>query len=305
MFARLDTHLRDPSVTDVLISSNAGLWVDRGTGLERDLLWSASEEQVRRLATDLIARGGRHIDMAHPCVDVRLDGGIRVHAVLSPVAAAGTTIALRIPRSNGLTWELLLAQNYLTPAQHLFLLDSMTCKKTVLITGASGAGKTALLGMLLSEIDHSERIVVLEDVAELQIVHPHVISLEAQQANSEGAGGIGLAALVPHALRMRADRVVLGECRGAEFAAVISALNTGHSGGLTLHANSLQEVPARLLALGYQAGMSPELTHALVINAIDFVVHVERGEHGRRISQIGTFVSGAASLQIQPLEHED
>lgn len=303
MFARLDAFLRDPLVTDVLISSNAGLWVDRGVGLEQDIQWNAGEEQVRRLATELIARGGRHIDMAHPCVDVRLDGGIRVHAVLSPVATGGTTIAVRIPRSQRLPWEQLISENYLTPLQHRCLLDAVDRKMTVLITGASGAGKTALLGKFMSEVKHSERIVVLEDVAELQIAHPHVISLEAQQANGEGAGGISLEDLVPQALRMRADRLVLGECRGAEFAAVISALNTGHSGGLTLHANSLQEVPARLLALGFHAGMSTELTRALVVNAIDLVVHVERGEHGRRIAQMGTFVPGAATLQIQPLEH--
>ncbi|MEG0161558.1 MAG: ATPase, T2SS/T4P/T4SS family, partial [Aurantimicrobium sp.] len=257
MLTHLDTHLRNPRITDVLISSNAGLWVDQGEGLQLDASWSYTEPEVRALAVELIGRGGRHIDQAHPCVDVRLPGNIRVHAVLSPVASSGTTIALRIPRTTALTWEDRVASDFMTEREKHFLLECVERKRTVLITGGAGSGKTSLLGHLLSSVPHHERIVVLEDVTELQIDHPHVIALEAQQANIEGAGGVSVEQLVPQALRMRADRLVLGECRGAEVGAVLSALNTGHSGGgLTLHANSLADVPARLTALGYLAGMS-------------------------------------------------
>lgn len=300
MLAHLDTHLRNPRITDVLISSNAGLWVDQGEGLQLDASWSYTEPEVRALAVELIGRGGRHIDQAHPCVDVRLPGNIRVHAVLSPVASFGTTIALRIPRTTAFTWEDRVASGFMTEREKHFLLECVERKRTILITGGAGSGKTSLLGHLLSSVPHHERIVVLEDVTELQIDHPHVIALEAQQANIEGAGGVSVEQLVPQALRMRADRLVLGECRGAEVGAVLSALNTGHSGGgLTLHANSLADVPARMTALGYLAGMSTELVSALARGGLDVIVHVERGEHGRRIAALGEFIPGEGPLTVR------
>ena len=302
MRAHLEELLRDPTVSDILISSNAGLWIDKGAGLLHDRAWSATELEVRHLAVDLIGRGGRHIDQAHPCVDVRLQGNIRVHAVLAPVASMGTTIAIRIPRTAGLSWEDRVSQGFCTPAQKDFLCKAVRNKRTILITGAAGTGKTSLLGHLLSDVPTTERIVVLEDVGELQIDHPHVVSLEAQQANVEGAGGISLETLVPHALRMRADRLVLGECRGTELGAVLTALNTGHTGGgLTLHANSLHEVPARLRALGFLAGMSTDLVASLVRGGLDLVVHLERGEHGRHIAALGEFTQGEGPLALREL----
>jgi pilus assembly protein CpaF len=302
MLAHLDELLRNPRITDVLISTNAGLWFDQGAGLEHFSSWSYTEAQIRSLAVELIGRGGRHIDQAHPCVDVRLPGNVRVHAVLAPVASSGTTIALRIPRTSQLTWEERVTSGFMTGAHQRFLLECIERKRTVLITGAAGSGKTALLGHLLSHVTTSERIVVLEDVAELEIAHPHVVSLTAQQANIEGAGGITLEQLIPHALRMRADRLVLGECRGSEVGAVLAALNTGHSGGgLTLHANSLSDVPARLLSLGFHAGMSSDLLNTLVRGGIDVVVHLERGEHGRRIQAVGDIVHAEGPLRIREL----
>jgi pilus assembly protein CpaF len=302
MFALLESLIRDARVTDILISSNAGIWIDQGHGLFALPDQAPAEKDVRALAVELIDRGGRHIDVAHPCVDVRLEGGIRAHAVLAPLAPQGTAISIRIPRHQDLSWEKLLHQRFLSEEQHSYLLAAVAARQTILISGAAGAGKTSLLGLLLSSVDTSQRIVVLEDVAELQIQHPHVITLEARQANIEGAGGIALEHLVPQALRMRADRLVLGECRGAELSAVLSALNTGHTGGgLTLHANSLEKVPARLQALGYLSGLSENLLTSLVAGAIDLVVHVERGEYGRRISQMGTIRSKSDSFEIELL----
>jgi pilus assembly protein CpaF len=300
MLTHLDTHLRNPRITDVLISSNAGLWVDQGEGLQLDASWSYTEPDVRALAVELIGRGGRHIDQAHPCVDVRLPGNIRVHAVLAPIASSGTTIALRIPRTSAITWEDRVESGFMSEQERDFLLKCVERKRTVLITGGAGSGKTSLLGHLLSSVPHHERIVVLEDVTELQIDHPHVIALEAQQANIEGAGGVSVEQLVPHALRMRADRLVLGECRGAEVGAVLSALNTGHGGGgLTLHANSLADVPARLTTLGYLAGISTELVSAMARGGLDVIIHVERGEHGRRIAALGEFIPGEGPLTLR------
>ena len=300
MFGHLDAHLSNSRITDILVSSNAGLWVDDGNGLRHDPSWSYTEPEIRALAVELIGRGGRHIDQAHPFVDVRLPGNVRVHAVLAPVSSSGTTIAIRIPRTAKLSWDDRVASGFMTPQQCEFLLECVKRKRTILITGAAGSGKTSLLAHLLSAVPHHERIVVLEDVSELNINHPHVISLEAQQANIEGAGGVTLEQLVPQALRMRPDRLVLGECRGPEFGAVLSALNTGHTGGgLTLHANSLAEIPARVGALGYQAGMSAELSSALVRGGIDVLVHVERGEHGRHIAALGEFIAGEGPLAIR------
>ena len=302
MRAHLEELLRDTTVTDILISSNAGLWIDRGAGLLHDRARSATELEVRHLAVDLIGRGGRHIDQAHPCVDVRLPGNIRVHAVLAPIASMGTTIAIRIPRSAGLSWEVRVSQGFCTSAQKDFLREAVRRKSTILISGAAGSGKTSLLGHLLSDVPATERIVVLEDVGELQIDHPHVVALEAQQANVEGAGRISLETLVPHALRMRADRLVLGECRGTELGAVLSALNTGHTGGgLTLHANSLHEVPSRLKALGFLAGMSADLVASLVRGGLDLVVQLERGEHGRHIAALGEFTQEEGPLALREL----
>jgi pilus assembly protein CpaF len=302
MLAYLEAHLHDPRVTDILISSNSGLWLDRGAGLEQDFTWIHHEQDIRSLAVELIGQGGRHIDQAHPAVDVRIAQGIRIHAVLAPVASSGTTISIRIPRHTELTWQERISSHFLSQAQHLTLRDAVQSRKTILITGAAGSGKTALLSHLLAWVPPTERIVVLEDVAELQIDHPHVIALEAQQANIEGAGAVTLEMLVPHALRMRADRLVLGECRGTEIAAVLSALNTGHTGGgITLHANSLLEVPARLTTLGFQAGMSEALVASLVRGGIDLFIHLERGEHGRRIASMGECVVGPGPLTLREL----
>jgi pilus assembly protein CpaF len=160
--------------------------------------------------------------------------------------------------------------------------------------------KTTFLAALLGAAPASERIVVLEDVAELRIAHPHVVALEARQANLEGAGGIGLDRLVREALRMRPDRLVVGECRGAELRELLAALNTGHDGGAgTLHANSLADVPARLEALGALAGMSPDAVARQAVSAFDVVLHVERGPEGRRLSAIGTLeLDGAGRLAV-------
>ena len=161
-------------------------------------------------------------------------------------------------------------------------------RANLLITGAGGSGKTTLLAALLASAPHRERIVVLEDVAELRIDHPHVVTLESRQANLEGAGGVGLDRLVREALRMRPDRLVVGECRGVELRELMSALNTGHDGGAgTLHANSLADVPARLEALGALAGLSGDAVARQAVSAFDALLHVTRSEAGRRLAALG------------------
>ena len=277
-------------VTDLFVNGADGLWIDRGAGAEREPAWSADEAEVRALAVQLVARGGRHIDEATPAVDVRLGRGIRVHAVLPPVSSAGTLISVRVPRAAGFPLAALARAGMFDDGQEALLREAVAARRNLLVTGAGGAGKTTLLAALLGEASQRERIVLIEDVAELTVAHPHVVSLEARQPNLEGAGRVGLDALLREALRMRPDRLVVGECRGAELRELLAALNTGHDGGAgTLHANSLADVPARLEALGATAGLSPEAVARQTVSAFDLVLHLERIDGRRRLAGIGRF----------------
>ncbi len=276
-------HLADPEVTDIFINGDQGLYVLRAGRSARDERWRASEREVRELAVELIAAGGRHIDDAHPCVDVRVAGGIRIHAVLAPVAARGTAISIRVPRWVRPDLDDLAAGAMFDDGVLDALRAAVARRANFLISGAAGAGKTTLLSALLAEADAGERIVTIEDVAEIRLDHPHHVALEARQANLEGAGSVDLAMLVREALRMKPDRLIIGECRGAEVRELLTALNTGHDGGAgTVHANGLTEVPARLEALGALAGLDDRALARQVVSAIEFVVHVECDRAGRR-----------------------
>jgi pilus assembly protein CpaF len=259
---------------------------------------------VRELATALIARGGRHIDDATPCVDVRLPGGIRVHAVLPPVATNGTALSIRIPRLRGADLDALCRGGSFGDDARRWLVAAVRARENLLVTGAAGTGKTTLLGALLAHAPAHERIVTIEDVAELRIAHPHHVSLEARQPNLEGAGAIDLARLVRESLRMRPDRIVVGECRGEEVRELLTALNTGHDGGAgTLHASGLAEVPARLEALGALAGMDDHAVARQVCSAIGYVLHLERRPDGsRRLASVGRFTDSGGRLGIRPSE---
>ncbi|MFF2272419.1 TadA family conjugal transfer-associated ATPase [Agromyces sp. NPDC058136] len=292
----------DGPVTDLFVNGAAGLWVDRGEGARREPGWECDEAVVRALAVKLIARGGRHVDEATPTVDVRLGLGIRVHVVLPPVSTAGTLISVRIPRAAGRSLAELAGTGMLDDAQRATLEQAVAERRNLLVTGAGGTGKTTMLAAMLSGAPAHERIVVIEDVAELRLSHPHVVSLEARQANLEGSGRIGLDALLREALRMRPDRLVVGECRGAELRELLAALNTGHDGGAgTLHANSLADVPARLEALGATAGLTPDAVARQTASAFDLVLHLERVGGRRRLASIGRFVLGDDRLGVEPL----
>lgn len=285
----LAEYLEDPAVTDIFVNGPAGLFVDRGRGASVEPGWRAEEEEVRDLAIALIGLGGRHIDDATPCVDVRLEGGVRVHAVLSPVSTGGTAISIRIPRVERPSLAELHAAGMFDENVHRWLEELVRRRENLLISGAAGAGKTTLLAALLGCAAPDERIVTIEDVAELRPDHPHHVRLEARQPNLEGAGAIGLDRLVREALRMRPDRLVVGECRGVEVRELLTALNTGHDGGAgTVHANGLHDVGARLEALGALAGLDDRGLARQVASAIGWVLHVERSADGtRRLAAAG------------------
>ncbi|MHA7987362.1 TadA family conjugal transfer-associated ATPase [Rathayibacter sp. CAU 1779] len=288
-FGPLAPYVAADGVTDVLLNGAGGLWVDDGHGCVRDPSWSCDERMLRSLAVRLVALGGRHVDEANPLVDVRLGNGIRVHVVLPPISESGTLISIRVPRQDRFSLDELEAAGMLGGYRPL-LSAAISARANLLITGAAGSGKTTLLSALLAEAAESERIVCIEDVAELRVRHPHVIGLESRQANLEGAGSIGLERLVREALRMRPDRLVVGECRGAEVRELMSALNTGHDGGAgTLHANSIDDVPARLEALGALAGLDPPALARQAVSAFDVVVHLQRVGGRRAVERCGIF----------------
>ncbi|MEO6942547.1 MAG: TadA family conjugal transfer-associated ATPase [Terrimesophilobacter sp.] len=287
-FGELAPLLADPDVTDVFVNGTDGLWLDRGDGLERLPGFLHDESEIRGLAVRLIALGGRHIDEATPCVDVRLHDGIRIHAVLPPISPQGTLLSIRLPRLGRFSVEDLDTAGFFDVVDVGSVLDLVSARANILIAGAAGSGKTTLLSALLAASPQTDRIIAIEDVAELRVVHPHFVSLEARQANLEGAGELGLSRLVREALRMRPDRLVLGECRGAEVRDLFSALNTGHDGGAgTLHANSLADVPARLEALGALAGLGVAAVARQAVSAFDAVLYVERSRGTRRLAQLG------------------
>jgi pilus assembly protein CpaF len=290
-FGPLAGYVADGEVTDLFVNGMAGLWVDRGSGAELDRSWKApGERALRELATRIIAAGGRHLDEAAPTVDVRIGAGIRVHAVLPPVSTTGTLLSIRAPRATLLSLDDLAAAGFFYDDAEEIVRRALADRANILITGAGGSGKTTLLGAMLGEAPKDERLVVIEDVAELRIRHPHVVQMEARQANVEGAGEVTLERLVREALRMRPDRLVLGECRGAELRELLAALNTGHDGGAgTLHANSLADVPARLEALGALAGMSQEAVARQTVSALDLVMHIERDRGLRQLVDMGEF----------------
>jgi len=292
--------LADASVTDVFLNPDGAVWVDRGGGARAEPGLRVPPGEARELAVRLVAAGGRHLDEATPCADVRVGDGMRVHGVLPPVSPGAAILSIRVPRAEPLLLDRLDDDGFFERVPRAEVAELVARRANLLVTGAGGSGKTTLLAALLSSAPPSERIVVVEDVGELRIAHPHVVRLEARQPNLEGRGAIGLDRLVREALRMRPDRLVVGECRGAELRELLMALNTGHDGGAgTLHANSLADVPARLEALGVLAGWGPDALARQAISAIDAVLHVERDDTGRRyLAELGELGSGSSGRLI-------
>ncbi|MFW5899335.1 MAG: TadA family conjugal transfer-associated ATPase [Jiangellaceae bacterium] len=284
----LEELLREPGVTDVVVNGPDEVWVDRGRGLERVAVPLGDEASLRRLAQRLAASAGRRLDEAVPFVDARLDGGVRLHAVLPPVAPDGTLVSLRVPSPHAFGFGDLVACGSVPAELAPWLTAVVRAKLAFLVTGGTGTGKTTVLGAMLSQADPGERVVLVEDSCELRPALPHVVRLEARPPNVEGSGRVGLDELVRQALRMRPDRLVVGEVRGPEVIDMLAALNTGHEGGCgTVHANSAADLPARLEALGVAAGLRREAVHAQAAAGLQVVVHLGRDRDGvRRVAEI-------------------
>jgi pilus assembly protein CpaF len=282
--------LAEPEVTDVLVNGRQ-VWVDRGAGLVRAAITFRDPGDVRRLAQRLAAACGRRLDDGQPYADARLPDGTRLHAVLPPVATDGPYLSLRTFRQRPFSLRDLVDHGTVAAAAAPLLAAIVTARLAYLVTGGTGSGKTTLLSTLLGLVPPTERIVLVEDAAELRPVHPHVVALQARTANVEGAGAVGLTDLVRQALRMRPDRLVVGECRGGEIVDLLGALNTGHDGGAgTLHANAPADVPARLEALGLLGGLPRAALHAQVVAALQVVLQVKRGERGRVLDSVSVLL---------------
>ncbi|MEV1144364.1 TadA family conjugal transfer-associated ATPase, partial [Micromonospora sp. NPDC049799] len=278
--------LADPEVTDVLVNG-VRVWVDRGQGLHQVAVPVGSADDVRRLAQRLAGAAGRRLDDGSPYADARLADGTRLHAVLPPVATDGPYLSLRTFRQRPYTLDELVQQGTVPRPVAPVLSAVVAARLAYLVVGGTGSGKTTLLNTLLGLVPSTERIVLVEDAAELQPQHPHVVGLQARTANVEGSGAVGLTDLVRQALRMRPDRLVVGECRGGEVVDLLAALNTGHDGGAgTLHANTPSDVPARLEALGLLGGLPRAALHAQVAAALQVVLQVRRGPRGRMLESV-------------------
>jgi pilus assembly protein CpaF len=286
--------------TDVLVTAPDAVWVDDGNGLHRTSIRFADDAAVRRLAQRLALSAGRRLDEAQPWVDGQLTGLgtgqfiVRLHAVLPPIAAGGTCLSLRVLRPATQDLSALTRSGTITPAAVALLDDIIAARLAFLISGGTGAGKTTLLSAILGAVASDERIVCVEDAAELAPEHPHLVKLVARCANVEGVGEVTVRDLVRQALRMRPDRIVVGEVRGAEVVDLLAALNTGHDGGAgTVHANNPAEVPARLEALAALGGLDRAALHSQLAAAVQVVLHVSRDRNGgRRLSEIGVLQRG-------------
>lgn len=295
--------LDQPGVSDVLVNGPGVVWVDGSNGLRRVALHLGDAAQLRGLATRLAAQGGQRLDDSCPAVDVHLPGGLRLHAVLPPVAPDGPLLSFRVLRRRAFDLDQLVACGTIPAAAAPLVTDLIQGRINFLVSGATGAGKTTLLAALLGMVGPAERIVLIEEASEIATSHPHCVRLEAKAANAEGRGAFTLTDLVRQALRMRPDRIVVGECRGAEVRELLTALNTGHQGSCgTIHANSPADVPARLAALGSLAGMDQITVATQAAAALTAVLHVARQPHSsnRRLTEVAALHLDGSGLVAVP-----
>ncbi len=287
----------DATVTEVMVNSTDSVYFERDGRLIRSEVSFSDEAQIRTLIDRIVASVGRRVDEASPMVDARLPGGYRVNAVVPPVAIDGPSITIRKFGDSVMRLSQMEAAGSFDARMRRFFEWMMAARCNVAVSGGTGSGKTTLLNALSCEISHEERIVTIEDSAELRFQeHPHVVRLEARPRNAEGAGEVTIRDLVANALRMRPDRIIVGECRGAEALDMLQAMNTGHDGSLTtLHANSPNDMVLRLATMvRYGADLPIDVVEANIASAIDVVVQLARSRNGLR------YVSAVAELRSDP-----
>lgn len=286
----LEPLLADPDTDEVMVCGGAPIWIERRGRLERTDQQFSSEAELREIVDRILAPLGRRVDAAQPMCDARLPDGSRVNVTIPPLAIDGTTVTIRRFRAGGRSIDELVAAQSWAPEAAQLLQAAVAARRTILVCGATGSGKTTVLGALSEAIPASERIITIEDAAELRLRQPHVVRLEARPPNLEGTGAVSIRDLVVNAMRMRPDRLIVGEVRGGEALDLLLALSSGHAGGLsTIHAGSPAEALRRLELLAMLAGEALPLAavSALVRGSVELVVHQVRGPGGaRRLQEI-------------------
>ncbi|WP_158117268.1 CpaF family protein [Vibrio cincinnatiensis] len=285
-YGPIENLLRDPSIDDILINGPKHVFVERNGMLEQVNHHFLNDEHVIRVIRRMISPLGRRIDESNPMVDARLPDGSRINAIIPPLALDGACLSVRKFKQDILTAEFLLRNGSLSEEMLSFLQRSVKARCNILISGATGSGKTTLLNVLSQYINSHERVVTIEDAAELQLRNDHVVRLETRPPNSEGCGEVTARELLKNALRMRPDRIILGESRGGEVLDMLQAMNTGHLGSMsTLHANSPSDALIRLEMMVTLAGFrsSETFIRKVVASAIDMIVQVSRLANGKRV----------------------
>jgi pilus assembly protein CpaF len=277
--------MADPQISDILVNGPKDVWIDKNGKLQKSKIIFDDHAHVRRVLDRLVSESGKHLDIGSPSVDAKLYDGSRLHAVIPPLCASGPIISIRRFRQDILDLTTLVAQGVLNDTMQTFLINAVHARMNIVIAGGAGAGKTTLLKILASHIPDDERVIAIEETAEMNIQHPHVISLETRSVNTELRGDISLRDLVRNALRMRADRIIVGEVRGEEVMDMLQAMNVGHDGSLTtVHANSVSEVVMRLetLALLSSSNIPKAAITSMIVAAVDLIIHVARFSDGKR-----------------------
>jgi pilus assembly protein CpaF len=304
-FGPLQVLLDDPDINDILINGPRRIFVERRGVLEQSSMRFLDDRHVLRVIRRMISPLGRRIDESSPIVDGRLADGSRINAIVPPLALDGPCLSIRKFRKDPLTAEELLAGGSITKDALDFLSESVAKRRNILISGATGSGKTTLLNILSQYIPATERIVTIEDAAELQLRNSHVVRLETRPENNEGVGQVTAGELVKNALRMRPDRIIVGESRGGEVVDMLQAMNTGHNGSMTtVHANSASDAITRLEMMVGMSGFkgSSELILKMIGSALDMIVHIGRQSNGHRcVMQICKLTNTANGLQLREL----
>ncbi len=290
----LEPLLADEAVNDIMVNGADQVYVERAGKLELSDARFRDDQHVMQIAARIVSAVGRRVDESTPLVDARLADGSRVNIIIPPLALDGPSISIRKFSKKKITLDVMTRQSNISPAMATVLRIAARCRLNILISGGTGSGKTTLLNAMSQMIDPTERIVTIEDAAELQLQQPHVVRLETRPANLEGRGEITMRHLVKNALRMRPDRIILGEIRGAEAVDMLQAMNTGHDGSLsTIHANRPREAIVRLENMVGLAGiqLSPQAVRTQIASAVDLIVQVSRMRDGvRRITHVSEVV---------------
>lgn len=277
----LEALLRDPDVTDVMVNRPGEVWLDRGGRLERTDASFRDDDHIREVVGRVLARQGARWDRTHPWVDAVLPGGIRIHALLPPLAPHPAVTLRRVPAVIP-SWDELAASGSVPPGARDLLVTAVAERRNLVVSGRAGVGKTTLLARLLREV-HRDRLIVIEDAPELTCEGLHAVPLRVRPPSPDGAGAVDVATLVRNALRMRPDRLVVGEVRGAEVADLLQAMNTGHAGSMTtVHANGADDALVRLHGMALLAGVPEAAATSQLRTAVDVIVHCDRGAGGRR-----------------------